>query len=44
MSFAFDLWSLDDGRAHAEGILERCPATGAWPGVFQRWTESAQER
>jgi len=51
MSFAFDLWSLDDVRAHAAGILERLrngsmPCDGAWPqdriDVFQRWTESGQ--
>jgi CDGSH-type Zn-finger protein/truncated hemoglobin YjbI len=51
MSFAFDLWSVDDARAHAAGILERLrdgsmPCDGAWPedrvAVFQRWTESGQ--
>jgi len=49
MSFAFDLWSCDDVRAHAAGILERLcngtmPCDGAWPPeqveVFKRWTES----
>ncbi len=49
MSFAFDLWSADDVRAHAAGILQRLqdgtmPCDGAWPAdqiaVFQRWTES----
>jgi truncated hemoglobin YjbI len=49
MSFAFDLWSLDDVRAHAEGILARLadgsmPCDGAWPdeqvAVFRRWAES----
>ncbi len=53
MSFAFDLWSLDDVRAHAAGILERLrngsmPCDGAWPQdrieVFQRWTESGQQK
>jgi truncated hemoglobin YjbI len=52
MSFAFDLWSLDDVRTHAAGILERLrsgtmPCDGAWPEdritVFQRWTESGQQ-
>jgi hypothetical protein len=52
MSFAFDLWSVDDVRAHAAGILERLrdgsmPCDGAWPedrvAVFQRWTESGQQ-
>ena len=36
MSFAFDLWSAGDVRAHAAGILERLrngsmPCDGAWP-------------
>jgi uncharacterized Fe-S cluster protein YjdI/CDGSH-type Zn-finger protein/truncated hemoglobin YjbI len=52
MSFAFDLWSVDDVRAHATGILERLsegsmPCDGAWPkdrvAVFQRWTVSGQQ-
>jgi len=52
MSFAFDLWSVDDVRTHAAGILERLhagsmPCDGAWPedrvAVFQRWTESGQQ-
>ncbi len=51
MSFAFDLWSIDDVRTHAAGILERLrngsmPCDGAWPenriAVFQRWAESGQ--
>jgi CDGSH-type Zn-finger protein len=51
MSFAFDLWSVDDVRAHAAGILDRLrngsmPCDGAWPeakiALFQRWTESAK--
>ena len=49
MQFALDLWSLDDVRAHAAGILDRLangtmPCDGAWPDaqidVFRRWTES----
>jgi CDGSH-type Zn-finger protein/truncated hemoglobin YjbI len=49
MSFAFDLWSYDDVRAHAADILERLdngtmPCDGVWPAerveVFKRWTES----
>jgi CDGSH-type Zn-finger protein len=49
MQFAFDLWSYDDARAHAAGILSRLsdgtmPCDGAWPSaqveVFRRWTES----
>jgi CDGSH-type Zn-finger protein/truncated hemoglobin YjbI len=52
MSFAFDLWSYDDVRAHAAGILERLdngsmPCDGAWPAdrieVFRRWTESGSQ-
>ena len=48
MSFAFDLWSYDDARAHAADVLERLdngtmPCDGAWPAekveVFRRWTE-----
>jgi len=53
MSFAFDLWSYEDVRAHAGEILERLqggsmPCDGAWPRekveVFQRWTESGMQR
>jgi CDGSH-type Zn-finger protein/truncated hemoglobin YjbI len=49
MKFAFDLWSYDDVRANAEGILERVkagtmPCDGAWPAewveVFDRWTQT----
>ncbi len=49
MSFAFDLWSVDDARAHAAAILERLqngtmPCDGAWPAekteVFRRWTKT----
>jgi CDGSH-type Zn-finger protein/truncated hemoglobin YjbI len=49
MSFAFDLWSGDDVRAHAADILQRLqdgsmPCDGAWPadsvGVFRRWTQT----
>jgi CDGSH-type Zn-finger protein/truncated hemoglobin YjbI len=49
MRFAFDLWSYDDVRSNAQGILERVkagtmPCDGAWPGdwveVFERWTQS----
>ena len=49
MSFAFDLWAVDDVRAHAAGILDRLsngsmPCDGAWPdqqvAVFRRWTET----
>jgi CDGSH-type Zn-finger protein/ferredoxin len=46
MRFAFDLWSLEDVRAHADAILARLqagtmPCDGAWPpervAAFQRW-------
>jgi CDGSH-type Zn-finger protein/truncated hemoglobin YjbI len=49
MTFAFDLWSCDDVRAHAADILERLeqgsmPCDGAWPAekvdVFKRWTQT----
>ncbi len=49
MLFAFDLWSHDDVRGQAAGILERLsegtmPCDGAWPSpqveLFKRWTES----
>jgi truncated hemoglobin YjbI len=49
MSFAFDLWSYDDVRAHAAGILAKLrdgsmPCDGAWPAdrieTFGRWAES----
>jgi CDGSH-type Zn-finger protein/truncated hemoglobin YjbI len=49
MSFAFDLWSADDVRAHAADILDRLangsmPCDGAWPeqqvAVFRRWAET----
>lgn len=46
MSFVFDLWSYDDVREHAEGVLSRLrdgsmPCDGSWPrewiDVFARW-------
>jgi truncated hemoglobin YjbI len=49
MSFAFDLWSCDDVRAHAAEILQRVengsmPCDGAWPDAWgtalRRWSES----
>ena len=49
MRFAFDLWSYEEVRANAQGILERVkagtmPCDGTWPGawvdVFERWTLS----
>jgi CDGSH-type Zn-finger protein/truncated hemoglobin YjbI len=50
MRFAFDLWSYEDVRTHADGILERLangtmPCDGGWPAdrveVFRRWVGSA---
>jgi CDGSH-type Zn-finger protein/truncated hemoglobin YjbI len=49
MLFAFDLWSVDDVRTHADAILLRLrsgtmPCDGAWPAdgveVFQRWVDA----
>jgi hypothetical protein len=49
MSFAFDLWSYDDVRKHAEQIAQRLrdgtmPCDGAWPkekvDVFMRWIDT----
>lgn len=49
MSFAFDLWSYDAVKEHADGILDRLqkgsmPCDGAWPAekvaVFQRWHDN----
>ena len=49
MSFAFDLWSYEDVRTHADAILERVrngsmPCDGSWPqewiDTFARWIET----
>jgi CDGSH-type Zn-finger protein/truncated hemoglobin YjbI len=49
MSFALDLWSYEDVKAHAADILKRLgegsmPCDGAWPkdrvDVFARWTST----
>ena len=49
MRFAFDLWSYDDVRASAAGILGQVkagtmPCDGGWPGewvaVFERWAKT----
>ena len=46
MRFAFDLWSRDDVRSHADEILKRLhagtmPCDGTWPpehiDVLDRW-------
>jgi CDGSH-type Zn-finger protein len=48
MSWAFDLWAVDDVRTHARQVLARLedgsmPCDGAWPSehvaVFRRWME-----
>ena len=51
MRFAFDLWSYEDVKRNADGILERLhtgsmPCDGAWPAgwvaVFERWSTSGK--
>jgi CDGSH-type Zn-finger protein/truncated hemoglobin YjbI len=48
MAFAFDLWSFEDVRSHAEAIVTRLragtmPCDGAWSqekvDLFQRWVD-----
>ena len=52
MSFAFDLWSAEDVRAHAAAVLQRLqdgsmPCDSSWPAerieVFRRWTETGMQ-
>ncbi|MBA3945218.1 MAG: hypothetical protein H0X37_11720 [Herpetosiphonaceae bacterium] len=52
MKFAFDLWSYQDVKGHADGILQHLqagsmPCDGAWPretvAVFQRWVEGGMQ-
>jgi hypothetical protein len=49
MRQAFDLWSYDDVKAHADAILAQVkagsmPCDGAWPAdqvdAFQRWVDA----
>ena len=49
MEWAFDLWSFEDVKANAEGILERAmdgtmPCDAPWPeeriATFRRWLEA----
>jgi CDGSH-type Zn-finger protein/truncated hemoglobin YjbI len=51
MRFAFDLWSYDDVREHADAIGQRVengtmPCDGRWPedyvSVFRRWIEEGK--
>ena len=51
MSFAFDLWSLEDVSTHADAILGRLdagtmPCDGAWPAervvVFRSWIDAGK--
>ena len=53
MRFAFDLWSYDDLREHAEAIHERVangsmPCDGRWPDVYvatlRRWIDEGARR
>jgi CDGSH-type Zn-finger protein/truncated hemoglobin YjbI len=53
MKFALDLWSYDDVRANADGILDQVkagamPCDGAWPAAwveaFERWTQTGMRR
>jgi CDGSH-type Zn-finger protein/truncated hemoglobin YjbI len=53
MKFAFDLWSYDEVRANAHGILERVragsmPCDGAWPSEYvdalARWVATGMRR
>ena len=52
MQFAFDLWSYQDVKSHASGILERLqegsmPCDDPWPQeqveLFQRWVQSGMQ-
>ncbi len=52
MKWAFDLWSYQDLKTHADGILRRLqngsmPCDGAWlpekVEIFQRWVESGMQ-
>jgi CDGSH-type Zn-finger protein/truncated hemoglobin YjbI len=52
MSFAFDLWSYDEVRQHAQAIVDRLrassmPCDGPWPeqktAIFQRWIDEGAQ-
>jgi hypothetical protein len=51
MAKAFDLWSYEDVRSHADAILDQVsagtmPCDGAWPPdrveLFRQWSESGK--
>jgi hypothetical protein len=51
MRGAFDLWSYDDVKSHADAIAERLkngsmPCDGAWPSdrveLFESWVEEGK--
>ena len=51
MTFAFDLWSLDDVSQNADAILNRLqegsmPCDAAWPKeqveIFERWISAGK--
>jgi CDGSH-type Zn-finger protein/truncated hemoglobin YjbI len=53
MMFAFDLWSYEDVRSHAEGIVTRLragsmPCDESWPqqkvDLFQRWIDGGASK
>jgi truncated hemoglobin YjbI/uncharacterized Fe-S cluster protein YjdI len=52
MLFAFDLWSVEDVRAHVDAVLDRLragtmPCDGTWSdewvALFQRWRDTGME-
>jgi len=52
MKWSFDLWSYEDVKKHADGILQRLqngsmPCDGAWPQekveTFQRWIKTGMQ-
>ncbi len=52
MEWAFDLWSYEDVKEHAQDILERLrvgemPCDGPWPAerveLFEEWMEEGMQ-
>jgi hypothetical protein len=52
MEWAFDLWSYEDVKEHAQDILERLragemPCDGPWPAerveMFEEWMEEGMQ-